>query len=330
MSKAFSQYIKIIGKGKKGAKPLTREEAFSAMKMVLNGDVTGEQRGAFLMLLRTREETSEELIGFVDACRAKTNPAMTHISADIDIGCYAGKRRQLLWYLLAVACLVQRGQRIFLHGAQESGSSRLYASHVLPELGLPAVNDINGANAQLAQIGATYLDLSAFNQPLYDIIQLREQFGLRSCANTLARLLNPSQAPFVVQGVYHTHLDERHHHVNQAYRDYQALCFRGDGGDPEVNQERETDLYLTRPNSASVLTIPGAAQSWSLKDKALDVQTMLRVWRNEESHRYGEQAVIGSLTAYLILHDNLNVNSAAALANTLWQERELTDTPFSS
>lgn len=282
------------------------------------------------MLLRTREETSDELIGFVDACRFGTDPSIDSISADIDIGCYAGKRRQLLWYLLAVACLVQRGQRVFLHGAQESGSSRLYASHVLPDLGMPAVHSIAEAKKQINQIGATYLDLSVFNQPLYDIIQLREQFGLRSCANTLARLLNPSQSNFVVQGVYHTHLDERHHHVNQAYPRWQALCFRGDGGDPEVNQERETELYITRSDSAPVITMPAAAQAWSLKDKALDVNTMLQVWRNEQQHQYAQQAIVGSLTAYLVLYDNLDVTQASTMATEMWRDRQLTDTPFSA
>ena len=67
MQQAFSEYIKIIGKGQKGGRSLTRDEAYNAMKMVLAGEVTGDQRGAFLMLLRTREETPEEVIGFVDA-----------------------------------------------------------------------------------------------------------------------------------------------------------------------------------------------------------------------------------------------------------------------
>ena len=53
MSQEFSQYIKIIGKGQKGSRSLTREEAFTAMRMLLAGEVTGDQRGAFLMLLRT-------------------------------------------------------------------------------------------------------------------------------------------------------------------------------------------------------------------------------------------------------------------------------------
>ena len=61
MQQPFSEYIKIIGKGQKGGRSLTRDEAYHAMKMVLANEVTGDQRGAFLMLLRTREETPEEV-----------------------------------------------------------------------------------------------------------------------------------------------------------------------------------------------------------------------------------------------------------------------------
>jgi anthranilate phosphoribosyltransferase len=328
MSQAFSQYIKIIGKGKKGAKPLTREQAYTAMKMVLNGEVTGEQRGAFLMLLRTREETADELIGFVDACREGVDTRLTHLDVALDIGCYAGKRRQLLWYLLAVACLVKNGVKVFLHGAHEFGSNRLYASHVLPQLGLASVDSLEAAKAQSIKYGASYADLSLFHPQLYQVIQLREQFALRSCANTLARLLNPSAAPNTIQGVYHLHLDERHFAVNQAYSQYNSLCFRGDGGDPEVNQERETALYFTQNGQASTLTLSGAEQFWSLKDRDLDCSEMLSVWRGEQQHPYGNQAVLGSLAAYLMLLQNLPQEQAFQQAQQLWNSRDKQALPF--
>ncbi|KTF07141.1 protein containing Glycosyl transferase, family 3 [marine sediment metagenome] len=66
--------------GQKGGRSLTRDEAYHAMKMVLANEVTGDQRGAFLMLLRTREETPEEVIGFVDACRELIEPEVKNPS----------------------------------------------------------------------------------------------------------------------------------------------------------------------------------------------------------------------------------------------------------
>ena len=329
MSQQFSEYIKIIGKGQKGSRSLTREEAYHAMKMVLADKVTGEQRGAFLMLLRTREETPEEVIGFIDACRELLAPDLSTLTPQIDIGCYAGKRRQLPWYLLAVALLARRGYTVMLHGAHEPGSGRLYASKALPLLGLPPATDIPHAKSQLAQVGVTYLDLSHLLSPLNKLIKLREFFGLRSCANTLARLLNPTLAKCCVQGVYHMHLDHKHCRVNEAFPEFDALCFRGDGGDPEVNSERDTELFITRSGQTQEIILPAQTQKWALKDTAMDVNDMLKFWRGEIQHAYGQQAVIATLASYLVLLEDISVERGIALALELWNQREATQLPFS-
>lgn len=329
MSQEFSQYIKIIGKGQKGSRSLTRQEAYTAMKMLLAGEVTGDQRGAFLMLLRTREETPEEVIGFVEACRELIPTTFKSISVDLDIGCYAGKRRQLPWYLLAVACLAQQGVRVFLHGAHEPGSGRLYASLALPELGLPAISTVDEASAQLNTYNAAYLDLGTVLPPLNTLIKLREVFGLRSCANTLARLLNPTGSTFNVQGVYHMHLDHKHQRVNEAFPQFQSLCFRGDGGDPEVNAERPTELFVTRSGSTDVIALPEMAETWALKDKDMDISSMLSFWRGEQAHVYAQQSIKATLTSYLILTQSLSVDAATNLATTYWQQRDKSALPFS-
>lgn len=328
MAQAFSEFIKVIGKGKKGSRSLTREEARTAMAMVLDGKVTGDQRGAFLMLLRTREETPEEITGFLQACRERIAPALTALPVTLDIGCYAGKRRQLPWYLLAVAVLARAGYRVLLHGAHEPGSGRLYASHVLPALGLPAVQTVSEAGEQLTQTGVSYLDLGVILPPLDEIIKLRAWFGLRSCANTLARLLNPSQAQFAVQGVYHMHLDHKHCRVNEQFPEVDALCFRGDGGDPEVNGERPTELFITRKAVTTVTELPALAPRWALKDKAMQVEDLLSYWRGESTHAYGEYAVTSTLASLLMLLKGLPVADAIQEAHTLWQARHHERLPF--
>ena len=329
MQLPFSDYIKIIGKGQRGGRSLTREEAYHAMKMVLADKVTGDQRGAFLMLLRTREETPEEVIGFVDACRELIEPEVKTLAPVLDIGCYAGKRRQLPWYLLAVAVLVKNGMRVMLHGAHEPGSGRLYASAALPLLGLPEVHSISQAKQQLDAKGATYLDLSYLLPALNSIIKLREVFGLRSCANTLARLLNPTGAKFCVQGVYHMHLDHKHCRVNENYENIDALCFRGDGGDPEVNGERETELFVTRNGKTEEYQLPVIAKRWALKDKTMAVSDMLDVWHGKANSDYGEQAIVSSLASYLVLLRSIEVKDAIEQANILWHERDKANLPFS-
>ncbi|MEB2632061.1 hypothetical protein SOP94_27110, partial [Peribacillus frigoritolerans] len=110
----FAQFVRILGKGKRGARDLTRGEAREAMGMVLDDQVEDTQLGAFLMLLRHKEESAEEMAGFTEALRARLQaPAL---NVDLDWPTYAGKKRHLPWYLLAAKCLAQNGVRIFMHG----------------------------------------------------------------------------------------------------------------------------------------------------------------------------------------------------------------------
>ena len=66
----FAEFVRILGKGKRGARGLSREEARAAMTLLLEGKVEDTQLGAFLMLLRHKEESAEELAGFTEALRA--------------------------------------------------------------------------------------------------------------------------------------------------------------------------------------------------------------------------------------------------------------------
>ena len=66
---AFAPYVRALGKGKRGSRSLSQDEARDAMSMILHQQVEPEQLGAFLMLLRLKEETPGELAGFVEAVR---------------------------------------------------------------------------------------------------------------------------------------------------------------------------------------------------------------------------------------------------------------------
>src|SRR5690606_9557981 len=78
----FAPYVRILGKGKRGSRSLTETEAFEAMSMILDGQVLDLQLGAFLMLLRVKEESPEEIAGFVRACRERLAPP-TDLVADL-------------------------------------------------------------------------------------------------------------------------------------------------------------------------------------------------------------------------------------------------------
>ena len=85
----FAQYVRILGKGKTGSRSLTREEAYSAMQMILSDQVEDIQLGAFLMLLRVKEESPEELAGFITAARNHIQAPADLVELQLDWSSYA-------------------------------------------------------------------------------------------------------------------------------------------------------------------------------------------------------------------------------------------------
>ncbi|MCC6373802.1 MAG: glycosyl transferase family protein, partial [Moraxellaceae bacterium] len=197
----FAQYVRIVGKGKSGSRSLTYAEAQAAFSMILKGEVLEAQLGAFLMLLRVKEETCEELAGFVQATRDWLHAPQ--IAVDVDWSSYAGKRKHYPWFLLAALVLAENGVRVFMHGASGHTVNRLYTEEVLPVLGHQLCQTWQEVAETLDKHQFAYLSLDAYCPPLANIIQLRNIMGLRSPVHTLSRLINPLNAQCSLQAIFH-------------------------------------------------------------------------------------------------------------------------------
>ena len=318
----FKQYIRIIGRGQRSGRTLTLQEAQQAMSLLINGQVSAEQKGAFLMLLRMREETPEELAGFVRAFRKVNTPGLGCLNSDLDLGCYAGKRRHLPWFLLSVLALAQTGKRIFLHGSREPGSQRLYLDEVLNSTGFRSAQNIEEARQDMEVNGFCYMDLKQLNPSLDHIIQLRSEFGLRSCANTLARMLNPSGARESLQGVFHRHVDERHRHTATLLASNNVLCFRGEGGEIEFNPERDVALHRYADGLSSVIHVPASLAKPVIKPRQLEPVDLIRFWNNKKQDVYGTHAVLGTLAVMLMQLESDSWSNCMSLAKQIWNDRD--------
>lgn len=318
----FSDYIKAIGKGHRSGRYLTQLEAQDAFTQLLSGDVAPEQAGAFLMLLRVREESVEELAGFVTACRAILPAQLSQLDTSFDMGCYSGKRRHLPWFLLAALCLANHGHRVFLHGTAEPHSKRLYLDTVLSALDIPVSTDTHHAKKMLDTYGLCYMDLVHCHPQLHHLISLRELFGLRSCANTLARMLNPSHAQFSYHGVFHREFDSRHVEVARLLGDEHVSCIRGEGGEVEVNPERDFIQHVFRHGQHEEIHYPTLLPQWQIKPRELDPLVLKSVWQGELDDVYGYQAVIGTLATYLTQSSVMPPEEAIKQAQLMWDNRQ--------
>lgn len=321
MSNQFKQYLKAIGKGQRAGTTLSQSESYEAFKLLLQGQCTSEQRGAFLMLLRVREETPEELAGFLMAAREFTHTEIAGLNADIDLGCYAGKRRHLPWFLLSAMVLSQQGYKVFLHDTHEPDSKRMYVSDALLQLGLALPQTAAEATLQMQRWNISYLNLATINPALEKLIQLRRDFGLRSCANSLARMLNPSNGKLSIQGVFHKDLDQKHAQVAQLLDDPNSLCFRGEGGEVEVNPERAFKLHQITGSIHRTIDVPSLLEHWTIKPKTLSVTELKDAWAGKKHTPYSESAILGTLTTAIIGIKQVGWSEAFQMATQWWQKR---------
>ena len=224
----FAQFVRILGKGKRGARGLTREEAREALGFILDDKVEEAQLGAFLMLLRHKEESAEELAGFTEAVRERLQTPK--IAVDLDWPSYAGKKRHLPWYLLAAKCLGGSGTRILLHGAGAHTAGRLYTEQLLEPLGLPLCRDWASVSQALDAQGVAFAPLVDWMPRLQRMIDLRNTLGLRSPIHSSVRLINPLGATCVLQSIFHPGYQAVHREGSRLLGDY-AIVIKGEGGE---------------------------------------------------------------------------------------------------
>ena len=313
----FAQFVRILGKGKRGARSMTREEAREAMGMLLDGKVEDTQLGAFLMLLRHKEESAEELAGFTEALRARLQAPP--IRVDIDWPTYAGKKRHLPWYLLAIKALAASGVRILIHGGGAHTAGRLYSEQLLQTLEIPLCGDWSEVGEALDEHSLAFIPLGAWAPQLQRMIDLRNTLGLRSPIHSLARLLNPLGARIGLQSIFHPGYQAVHREASQLLGDH-AIVIKGEGGEIEVNPDGICHLYGTENGAKWDEEWPALSAQRHVKPDSLDPQHLLAFWRGEVEDSYGRLAVLSTLA--LALRGLGEPREAAfARAEAIWQAR---------
>jgi anthranilate phosphoribosyltransferase len=313
----FAQFVRILGKGKRGARSLTREEAAQAMGMLLDGQTEESQLGAFLMLLRHKEESAEELAGFADAVRFRLHaPAL---QVDLDWPSYAGKKRHLPWYLLAAKALAGSGIRILMHGGGLHTAGRLYTEQLLEMLEIPLCSDWSGVADALEQQNLAFIPLGCWMPELQRMINLRNILGLRSPIHSLARILNPLQAQCGLQSIFHPGYQAVHRDASQLLGD-NVIVIKGEGGEIEINPDSACQLLGNSAQGIWTEDWPAMSAQRHVKPERLEPENLLSVWLGQTTDDYALQAITGTMALAL---RGLGQSREQALeqARFLWEKR---------
>ena len=236
----IAPFIKRVARGKHGSEHLNQEESRLIFSELLKPDADLLQLGAFLIAQRMKGETSAELAGFIQASREHiaSFDTVKAMPSAVDLPCYAGKRRAAHIYLAAALQCRDAGIPIFVHGV-ESIEGRITAWQILEKESIQRANSLTQAYKIMQDDGLVYMDLAEISPNLHRIYQLRPRLGVRSFANTVARLLNPMQCEGQLNGFFHTPYANYMAEANVLLEQNRSLIFMGAEGEPELYADRQ-------------------------------------------------------------------------------------------
>ncbi len=318
----FAQYIRILGKGKTGSRSLSYDEAYQAFTMILQGEALDIQIGAFLMLLRVKEESVDELAGFVQASKDQLQLPALAFEVDLDWSSYAGKRKHYPWFLLSALTLAQHGYKVVMHGASGHTINRLYTEKALNYLGFLSCQSTTDIEPHLLQQNLAFIPLPLLSPILDELIQYRNVLGLRSPIHTLSRLINPYNAKATLQAIFHPAYRTSHQQTAFKLGYQNSAVIKGEGGEFERNPDAKTLICGIRHGECFELELPKINPERSLSEESFDLDLFKKVWLGETQHNYGLQAIIETLAiALMTMNIETDYSLAQAKAQQLWQTR---------
>ena len=310
---SLTDYVGILGRGPGRSRSLTFEEARDTMANMLSGEAAPEAVGAVLMLLRMKGETAEEIAGFASAAQMSL-PIMP--PADLDWSSYAaGRSRGRPWFLLSARLVADAGYRVLLHGSNGGDTT---VRDALPAAGIAVADGYDSLANALDRDRICYAPLESLHPALFALLDLRHVLGLRSCLNTVCRMLNPGGAGASVQGVFHP-----------SYRELQAdaatilgwsslTIIKGGGGEFErLPTKMIAGFGLRGGKPWNGGYEPSLFAHLRLAD-TVSAATIENVWSGRSVDPLATEIIVGTAAAAL---DTLGERDTTKRALALWQTR---------
>lgn len=218
-----------IAKAAEGT-PLTFAEARAAFDVMMSGDATPSQIGGFLMALRVRGETVEEISGAVATMRAKMLPVKAPADA-IDIVGTGGDASGTYNVSTCAAFIVAgAGVPVAKHG-NRALSSRSGAADTLAALGIAVEIGPGRIAACIAEAGLGFMFAPAHHAAMRHVGPSRVELGTRTIFNVLGPLSNPAGVQRQLVGVYSRQWVEPLAQVLKSLGAERAWVVHGDGLD---------------------------------------------------------------------------------------------------
>ncbi|HET6712958.1 MAG TPA: anthranilate phosphoribosyltransferase [Actinomycetota bacterium] len=228
---------------------LDADEAAEAMRQIMAGEATPGQVGGFLMALRTKGESADEVEGLARTMLGFANPVQTPAPAVDVVG--TGGDRSGTFNISTVSAIVAAGAGVLVakHG-NRAASSHCGSADVLEALGVTIDLDAAGAERCLAEAGIAFLFAPMFHPAMAHAGPVRRELRVPTVFNFLGPLTNPARPFAQAVGCSDARMLPLMAEV-LARRGTRAVLFRGEDGLDELTTSGPSTVYTVRGGSVT-------------------------------------------------------------------------------
>jgi anthranilate phosphoribosyltransferase len=237
-----------------GGKTLTREEAEAAFEVMMSGEATPSQMGGFIMALRVRGETVDEIAGAVSVMRSK----MLRVEAPPDAMDVVGTGGDAVgtYNISTTAAFVVAGAGVPVakHG-NRALSSKSGSADVLTALGVKIDLGPEAVGRCIREAGIGFMFAPAHHSAMKHVGPTRVELGTRTIFNLLGPLSNPAGVSRMLVGVFAPEWVEP---LATALRDLgteSAWVVHGAGGVDEISVVGPTKVAALKNGEVTTHTV---------------------------------------------------------------------------
>jgi anthranilate phosphoribosyltransferase len=220
---------------------LGRAGAAEALEAVLSGEAGDAQTAAFLIALRAKGETAEELAGLAETVRGHAERVVPPDGPFIDTCGTGGGLPSFNISTTSTFVVAGAGVAVAKHG-NRSATSKCGSADVLEALGARIDLDPDAISRCLEETGLGFMFAPSHHPAFRHIVPVRRALGVRTIFNMLGPLTNPAGAPRQLIGVSDAAYLERMGQALAQLGTERALLVRGRDGMDEVSSGAVSDV----------------------------------------------------------------------------------------
>jgi anthranilate phosphoribosyltransferase len=235
---------------------LDEAAAYEAMGCIMDGQATPAQLAGFLVALRMKGETVEELTGFARAMRERSSLIRPTVSGRLTDTCGTGGAPIKTFNVSTLSAFVAAGAGVPVakHG-NRAVTSRSGSADVLEALGAKLTLAPEEVKSVIERVGVGFLFAPSFHPAMRHAGPVRKELGARTVFNVLGPLTNPAGAESQVLGVYHPALVAKLTPVLRNLGVREAMVVHGEGGLDEISPFGPTRVGRVKDGEVSYHTI---------------------------------------------------------------------------